>query len=189
MKMGKCRGVRAKLPFSFLSPTTKNRGGEEGEKGPGGARSRSPSPISEEGPRRERCGGRGHGGRAAATGSAGGGSSERELVGKREREERGLHPPAHLGRKRLEEVARLGPVEGGGGECGGGAAGQEAGAAVAAWLVVVDVELGDLFIAEERRWSGGAGGGGRRAARRAFNGIRPRSHVAERRTGGKAAQG
>ena len=138
------------------------RGGrEEGEKGPGGARSRSPSPISEEGPRRERCGSRGHGGRAAATGSAGGGSSERELVGKREREERGLHPPVHLGRKRLEEVARLGPVEGGGGECGGGAAG---------------------------RGAGGADSGGRRAARRAFNGVRPRSRVAERRTGSEAAQ-
>ena len=154
--MGKCRRVRAKLPFSFLSPTTKNRGEEEGEKGPGGARSRSPSPISEEGPRREGCGGCGRGGRAAAAGCAGGGSSERALVGEREREERGLHPPAHLGRRWLEEVARLGPVEGGGHECGGDAASRGVGDAVAAWLVVAVVELGGLFIAEERRWSGGA---------------------------------
>ena len=53
----------------------------EGEKGQDDARSRFPSPISEEGPRREGCGGRGHGGRAAAAGSAGGGSLERVLVG------------------------------------------------------------------------------------------------------------
>jgi len=134
-------------------PAALGRGGgrEEGEKGPGGARSRSPSPISEEGPCREGCGGRCYGGRAAAAGSAGGDSSERALVGEREREERGLHPPAHLGRRRLEEVARLVPVEGGGGGCGGNTAGRGAGAAVAAWLVVVVVELGDLFIAEERR--------------------------------------
>ena len=134
-------------------PAALGRGGgrEEGEKGPGGARSRSPSPISEEGPHREGCSGYGRGGWAAAVGSAGGGSSERALVGEREREMRGLHPPAHLGRNRLEEVAQLGPVEGGGGKCGGGAVGRGAGAAVVAWLVVVVVELGDLFIAEERR--------------------------------------
>ena len=115
-------------------PAALGRGGgrEEGEKGPGGARSRSPSPISEEGPRREGCGGRGRGGRVAAAGSAGGGSSERALMGEMEREERGFHPPAHLGRRRLEEVAWLGPVEGGGGGCGGDAAGRGAGAAVAA---------------------------------------------------------
>ena len=65
-------------------------------------------------------------------GSAGGGSSERALVGEREREMRGLHPPAHLGQRRFEDMARLGPVEGGGGGCGGGAAGRGAGAAVAA---------------------------------------------------------
>ena len=113
---------------------TLDRGGgrEEGEKGPGGARSRSPSPISEEGPHREGCSGCGRGGRAAAVGSAGGGSSERALVGEREREMRGLHPPAHLGWRRLEEMARLGPVDGGGGGRGGDAAGRVAGAAVAA---------------------------------------------------------
>jgi len=54
------------------------------------------------------------------------------LLGKRERETQGFHPPAHLGRRRLEEVARLGPAGGGGGGCGGGAAGRGAGATVAA---------------------------------------------------------
>ena len=39
MKMGKCRGVQAKLPFSFLSPTTKT--GEGGEGGVGGQGRRS----------------------------------------------------------------------------------------------------------------------------------------------------
>ena len=80
----------------------------------------------------EGYGGRGRGGRAAAAGSAGGAAQSGSLWGEREREERGLHPPAHLGRMRLEEVARLGPVEGGGGEWGGGAVGQGAGATVAA---------------------------------------------------------
>ena len=59
-------------------------------------------------------------------------------MGRRERETRGIHPPAHLGRRRLERVARLGPAGGGGGGCGGGAAGR--GAGVAAVGEVVEVE-------------------------------------------------
>jgi len=85
---------------------------EEGKEGPGGARGRSPFPILEEGPCIGGSGGRGRGGQAAAAGSAGGAARSESLRGKREREERGLLSPAHLGRMRLEEVARLGPVGG-----------------------------------------------------------------------------
>ena len=84
--MGNCRGVRAKVPFSFLSPATKTVEGGEG-----GAGDRFPSPISEEGTRREGCDGPGHGGRAAARGSASRGSQGRVLVGKREREGPGTY--------------------------------------------------------------------------------------------------
>ena len=109
---GKQRKVGAGTGGAWPAALGRGGGREEGEKGPGGARSRSPSPISEKGPCREGCGGRGHGGRAAAAGSAGGAARSESLRGKRKREERGLLSPAHLGRMRLEEVAWLGPVRG-----------------------------------------------------------------------------
>ena len=156
------RGVRG---VDGAWPAALGRGGgrEEGEKRPGGARSRSPSPISEEGPHREGCSGCGRGGWAAAVGSAGGGSSERALVGEREREERGLHSPAHLGRMQLEEVARLGPVGGGGGERGGGGAGRaRRRRAVALRFVGAPGCSLALFIGEVGRWKGRWWRGGRR---------------------------
>src|SRR6185312_5124018 len=103
-----------------------------GEKGQDGARSRFPSPISEEGAHREGCDGHGHGGRAAAMGSASRGSQGRVPVGKREKEGQGTY---------------LGPWL----EQGGGGAGRprEAGAAAALLrrgggcvVVEVVVELG-----------------------------------------------
>ena len=50
---------------------------------------------------------------------------------------------------------------------------------MAAWLVMVVVVLGGVFIAGERRWRAGRVGGGRRAARSAFNGVRPVAGVVE----------
>ena len=58
----------------------------KGGKRQGGAGDRFPSPISEEGTRREGCDGPGHGGRAAAMGSASRGGQGRVRAGKRERE-------------------------------------------------------------------------------------------------------
>ena len=60
------------------------------------------------------------------------GSAAAAEMGKRTRGPGGSDSPPHLGRRRLEEVARLGPAGGGGGGCGGGAAGRGAGATVAA---------------------------------------------------------
>ena len=68
-------------------------GREKGGKGQGGAGDRFPSPISEEGTRREGCDGPGHGGRAAAMGSASRGGQGWVRVGKRERE----GPSTYLG--------------------------------------------------------------------------------------------
>jgi len=95
-------------------PAALGRGGawEEGREGQVALGVDFPFPILEEGPCIGGSGGRGRGGQAAAAGSAGGAARSESLRGKREREERGLLSPAHLGRMRLEEVARLGPVRG-----------------------------------------------------------------------------
>ena len=71
-----------------------------------------PSLISEEGARIRGLGGHGHGGRRRPQATPAGAARRESLWGRREREERGLLSPAHLGRMRLEEVARLGPVKG-----------------------------------------------------------------------------
>jgi hypothetical protein len=68
--------------------------------------------ISEEGARIGGSGGHGHGGRRRPRATPVGAARRESLRGRREREERGLLSPAHLGRMRLEEVARLGPVKG-----------------------------------------------------------------------------
>ena len=88
MKWEKGRGFLANVPSFFLltSRTAEGErwasaaalaagpghGGGRGQRGKreGAMGSRFPSPISEEGGRREGCDGHGHGGRAAAMGSA-----------------------------------------------------------------------------------------------------------------------
>jgi hypothetical protein len=90
------RGVRG---VGGAWPAALGRGGgrEEGKEGPVGARGRSPSLISEEGPCREGYGGSGRGGRAAAVGSAGGAARSGSLWGKwRGRSEDSI-PPLTLG--------------------------------------------------------------------------------------------
>ena len=72
----------------------------EGKKGQDGARSRFPSPISEERAHREGRNGHGRGGRAAAVGSASRGGQGRVLVGKREREGPGTYLDPCGGNKR-----------------------------------------------------------------------------------------
>jgi len=114
----KRRGLRAKQPFiSFLSTESRGGGagrrrrpspaaqgtaaaGARGERERGATGSRFPSPISEEGARREGRNGHGRGGRAAAVGSASRGGQGRVLVGKREREGPGTYLDPSGGNKR-----------------------------------------------------------------------------------------
>ena len=107
----KGRGLWANMPFFFLLTRRTKEGEAQGASGgprrrpraqrrpgPGekreeATRSRFPSPISEEGTRREGCDGPGHGGRAAAMGSASKGGQGWVRAGKREREA----PSTYLG--------------------------------------------------------------------------------------------
>ena len=100
------------------------------------------------------------GGRGGTTAELGGGQGEGES-------ERGAKrvlslPWLELGRG--EKMGRRGWATAATAALGGGAARPERRGTGAAWLVVVGVELGGLFIAEERRWGGLSASGGRRGS-------------------------
>ena len=87
-------------------------------------------------------------------------------------------------------MARLGPVDGGGGGRGGDAAGRGAGAAVAAWLVEVKGVAEVPFMGEERRWRGSEAVVAASEHRVApLMALRPLAAVVEWRTGGEAGTG